>query len=133
MFGRSLTSIFLWLTMMGMILYLLSLNWVLATIITPMLLYGTFAVFALIWMEEVDFGKGRFYRSQRTGAAEETDATEDDEEKRKRDRIDSVLRDLSDEDLHRLQERLSAGTINDDVLYQQLVGDDGEFVYEEQD
>lgn len=53
---------------------------------------------------------------------------EQDEEKRKRDRLDSVLRDLSDEDLIRLRERLSDGAIDDEVLYQQMVGADGELV-----
>src|SRR5690349_10872106 len=35
-------------------------------------------------------------------------------EKRKRERLDSVLRDLSDEDLMRLKERLLDGTVNDE-------------------
>lgn len=49
-------------------------------------------------------------------------------EKRKRDTLDSVLRDLSDEDLMRLRERLQQGYIDDDVLYDRIVGDDGELV-----
>jgi hypothetical protein len=130
MIARSFASVLLWLMTMGMIFYLLSLNWVLATIITPMLLYGTFAAFALMWMDEVDFGSGRFYRNQRTTSiepqAQEKDAV--DEEKRKRDRLDAVLRELSDEDLLRLRERLSTGDIDDDVLYERLVGEDGEFI-----
>ena len=50
-------------------------------------------------------------------------------EKRKRERIDTVLRDLSDDDLLRLRERLTDGVINEDVLYDRFVGDDGELVY----
>jgi len=42
------------------------------------------------------------------------------EEKRKRDRIDAVLRDLSNEDLVILRQRLADGTIDDDVLYDNL-------------
>jgi hypothetical protein len=49
-------------------------------------------------------------------------------EKRKRERIDSVLRDLSSEDLLRLKERLNDGTLNDELLYNQLVDDDGELI-----
>lgn len=59
-----------------------------------------------------------------TQAAHDADAIE----KRKRDRIDAVLRDLSDDDLQRLQQRLSTGTINDDDLYGMMIGDDGELV-----
>jgi hypothetical protein len=51
-------------------------------------------------------------------------------EKRKRDRIDSVLRDLSDEDLLRLRHRLLDGTINDERLEEALVGEDGELLRE---
>jgi hypothetical protein len=49
-------------------------------------------------------------------------------EKRKRDRIDAVLRNLSDADLERLKERLADGTVNDENLYNELVGDDGELL-----
>lgn len=51
------------------------------------------------------------------------------QEKRKRDRIDSVLRDLSSDDLKRLKNRLSDGTLDEDLLYDQIVGDDGELVH----
>jgi hypothetical protein len=49
-------------------------------------------------------------------------------EKRKRDRLDAVLRDLSDDDLLRLKQRLSDGTVQDDNLYDMIVGDDGELI-----
>lgn len=52
-------------------------------------------------------------------------------EKRKRERIDSVLRELSDEDLMRLKQRLIDGTINDEMIEQQIVGEDGELMYME--
>ena len=52
-------------------------------------------------------------------------------EKRKRERIDSVLRDLSDEDLLRLRRRLLDGTVSDSHLEDALIGEDGELVYEE--
>lgn len=56
-------------------------------------------------------------------------AKQDNSEKRKRERLDSVLRDLSDDDLLRLRERLNDGSIDDDVLYDRIVGDDGELHY----
>ncbi|MGB7338496.1 MAG: hypothetical protein WBC91_06350 [Phototrophicaceae bacterium] len=49
-------------------------------------------------------------------------------EKRKRQALDDVLRDLSDDDLVRLRQRLSDGSIDDEILYDQLVGDDGESI-----
>jgi membrane protein implicated in regulation of membrane protease activity len=49
-------------------------------------------------------------------------------EKRKRERLDAVLRDLSDDELLRLKERLLDGSVNDDILYERMVGDDGELV-----
>ena len=54
---------------------------------------------------------------------------QEDSEKRKRERLDSVLRDMSDEDLIRLKERLVDGTVNDEVLYERMVGEDGELQY----
>lgn len=50
-------------------------------------------------------------------------------EKKKRERLDAVLRDLSDEDLMRLKERLMDGSVDDEILYDRIVGDDGELVY----
>ena len=50
-------------------------------------------------------------------------------EKAKRERIDEVLRDLSNEELFALKQRLSDGAIDDDLLYQRMtLSDDGEIV-----
>lgn len=48
-------------------------------------------------------------------------------EKAKRDRLDSVLRTLSNDELYRLRERLSTGEIDDDQLAY-MIGDDGELI-----
>lgn len=51
------------------------------------------------------------------------------QEKVKRERLDSVLRDLSDEELLALKNRLSDGTIDDDLLYEHMtLSDDGELI-----
>ncbi|MDQ7026632.1 MAG: hypothetical protein Q9P44_13875 [Anaerolineae bacterium] len=39
-----------------------------------------------------------------------------------------MLRDLSDDDLLRLKQRLGDGTVDDDKLYEQIVGGDGELI-----
>jgi hypothetical protein len=50
-----------------------------------------------------------------------------DVEKRKRDRLDAVLRDLSDRDLVRLKQRLAHRMIDDEDI-QLMLDDDGELV-----
>jgi hypothetical protein len=55
---------------------------------------------------------------------------EDSIEKKKRDRLDSVLHDLSDEDLLQLKKRLSSGMIDDELLEERIVGEDGELLRE---
>jgi hypothetical protein len=85
---------------------------------------GWFFAVALVTMIPMLTGMGIIWRMYR----EDRNAGEDQsEEKRKRDRLDTVLRDLSDDDLMRLRERLSDGSIDDEVLYQQMIGADGEF------
>ena len=56
------------------------------------------------------------------------EASQEEIEKRKRDRLDAVLRELSDEDLHHLRKRLSVGDIDDEALYDMMIGDDGELI-----
>lgn len=64
-----------------------------------------------------------------TDNAQKENLSAEEIEKRKRERIDSVLRDLSDDDLLRLKQRLGDGVVNDEVLYSAIVSDDGELVY----
>ncbi|MEM9955779.1 MAG: hypothetical protein AAF846_29540 [Chloroflexota bacterium] len=52
----------------------------------------------------------------------------DETEKRKRKRIDAMIRDMSDDELYELRQRLQDGSFDDEVFYDQVVGDDGEFV-----
>jgi len=50
-------------------------------------------------------------------------------EKAKRERIETVLRDLSNEELIALKNRLADGTIDDDLLYERMaLSDDGELI-----
>jgi hypothetical protein len=61
---------------------------------------------------------------------QQADRNQSRTEKRKRETLDNVLRDLSDEQLDTLRQRLSDGTIDDDVLERRIVGTDGEYRYE---
>ena len=76
--------------------------------------------FWLVW--EIEITLRRHQKQKNTLSDYESDTME----KRKRERIDTVLRDLSDDDLHRLRARLS--TMDDDDLEEQLLGDDGELL-----
>jgi hypothetical protein len=84
--------------------------WIISSFIAASIIWG-------IWNLEV--------RERNSSQAKEVGV-----EKKKREHIDSVLRDLSDEDLLRLRRRLLDGTINDERLEDALVGEDGEIVYE---
>ncbi|QPC82946.1 hypothetical protein G4Y79_00810 [Phototrophicus methaneseepsis] len=59
-------------------------------------------------------------------ATQEVDEVSFNREKRKRDMLDSILRDLSDEQLAALKERLSEPDFEDDL--QGMIGDDGELI-----
>lgn len=118
---RAIATVTLWITYLGLLAYALEvIGWVtvpLAFILFIPLLISNY----LLWRgQRGEEGAMRFNF--------DFNSDEDDREKRKRDRIDTVLRDLSDDDLIRLRERLADGTINDNVLYEKIVGDDGELV-----
>ncbi|MGJ3237096.1 MAG: hypothetical protein ACFE0Q_00165 [Anaerolineae bacterium] len=49
-------------------------------------------------------------------------------EKRKRQRLDDMIRDMSDEELEELYQRLQNGNIDEDLLYERVVGSDGELM-----
>lgn len=76
----------------------------------------------------------RLIRLVRALDADATNATSrppDAPHKRKHQVLDDVLRDLSDEQLESLRQRLRDGTIDDAMLQQRMVGADGEIVYKE--
>ena len=49
-------------------------------------------------------------------------------EKRKRDRLDHVLRDLSDDELHVLRQRLEDGYVDDEVLYDRIIEAENDYI-----
>ncbi|MEO1289065.1 MAG: hypothetical protein AAFV93_14975, partial [Chloroflexota bacterium] len=67
--------------------------------------------------------------SSETDRAKSDSSQSSNTEKRKREQLDAVLRDLSDEDLVRLKRRLEDGIIDDEVLYDRMtLSDDGELI-----
>lgn len=116
--ARSVATVFMWLGYLG-ILYM------------AMERLGTWsALIAFVVMIPLIVAMGMMWGAFKPESnKKEESLSAEDMEKRKRERIDSVLRDLSDDDLLRIRERLVSGTINDEMLYEQIVGDDGELMY----
>ena len=76
-------------------------------------------------------GTGMLWNWGTVGMFTEMNVADKQHEKPKRDHIEKALKDLStlsDEELMILKQRLSTGEINDDMLHQYLVSDDGELV-----
>jgi hypothetical protein len=96
---------------------------------------GLFAVLAgayswLCWNVELSFDASSKNRGKhvQTMLKEMLDEEYVPLEKRKRDTLDNVLRDLSDEQLDTLRRRLHDGVIDDEVLERRIVGADGELI-----
>jgi hypothetical protein len=118
-FSKALASVFMWLTYLAMVYFSLDQ------------LGGWSMLMAFILMLPLMGGMAFMWTTQQNSKPVVQIHTSDSE-KRKRERLDSVLRDLSDEDLMRLKERLMDGTVDDEVLYDRIVGDDGELQYKRQ-
>lgn len=114
--ARLFATVTLWITYLGILAFALTeIGWV--TIVLAFILFiPLLASNYMLW------------RGQRDDKPINFSFDFEETQKRKRDRIDNVLRDLSDKDLMRLRERLADGTIDDNILYKQIVGDDGELI-----
>ena len=123
--GKSIATIIIWVTYLAMIWASMTTGqlgaW--AILLAFVLMIPLIPIMGMIWAAPFIFG-----HNSEASKAKQQQLSWDEVEKRKRDRLDAVLRNLSDEDLERLKQRLSDGTVNDNKLYQHLVGDDGELV-----
>jgi len=115
-FSKSVATVMMWLTYLAMVYFSMQELGGWAIIMAFMLMIPLMGGMAFMWA---------VHKNQQPMVQINTS----DNEKRKRERLDSVLRDLSDEDLMRLKERLMDGTVDDEVLYDRIVGDDGELQY----
>lgn len=109
------TTAAMWITYLAMIWFSIDNLQVWAILLAFVLMIPLITAMVFMWGDE----------KSHQGAQRESEA---ETEKRKRDRIDAVLRLLSSDDLERLRERLSDGTIDDDALQDLVVGDDGELI-----
>lgn len=118
MVARSVATIILWVTYIVMIGISMSQLGTWSILLAFVLMMPLIAIMGFMWDAfKHDSSEQRDYA-----------ITQDEIEKRKRNRIDKVLRDLSNDDLLRLKHRLADGTVDDEKLYEQIVGDDGELI-----
>jgi hypothetical protein len=117
--NRSAASTIMWITYLAMVWFSLEPLGAWAILLAFVLMMPLMGAMGMMW----SMGGKSEKRSAKKLA---TEAKE--QEKRKRERIDNVLRDLSSDDLSRLKQRLEDGSIDDDMLYNQMIGDDGELV-----
>ena len=106
-FIKGIVTVFVWVTYLAMLSYSMEALGVTVIGLAFVLMIPVIILSVSMWAGASAFG----------GSSSSKEGEETNSEKRKRDRIDSVLRDLSDDDLIRLRQRLQNGTINDDVLY----------------
>lgn len=109
----------MWVTYLGMVFFSITNMGAWAILMAFVLMLPLMGGMAFMWT---------MAREQPPTQRKATLLNDNDAEKRKRDRLDAVLRDLSDDQLLRLRQRLEDGTIDDDSLYEKLVGDDGELI-----
>jgi type VI protein secretion system component VasK len=121
---RAAATVIMWVTYLGMIWASMTIGqlgaW--AILLAFVLMMPLIPIMGMLW------GAMPYVFGSESSKSQQQQTTLDEVEKRKRDRLDAVLRDLSDEDLQRLKRRLSDGTVDDSKLYQHLIGDDGELV-----
>ncbi len=116
--ARVMATALIWMTyMMGSVASVMEMaGW--GVLLALVLMIPAIAFTGLIWTWERISGVTQNRMQSMTELAE----------KRKRSRVDSMLNDLSNEDLRRLRERLSDSAIEDERIFDHI-SDDGELVY----
>lgn len=117
--NRSAASVIMWITYLAMVWFSINALGAWAILLAFVLMMPLMGAMGMMW----SMGGKSEKREERRSTRQQSK-----EEKRKRERLDAVLRDLSSEELLRLKQRLVDGTVDDDILYDQIVGDDGELV-----
>lgn len=119
--SRAAASTIMWLSYLGMVWFTTQSLGTWAILLAFVLMMPLMGAMGMMW----SMG-GKSHRNDSNKA----ERKESSQEKRKRERLDAVLRDMSSDDLMRLKQRLEDGIINDEILYNQIVGDDGELADE---
>ena len=114
--NRQATAVISWLAYLGVIVYL-------ANIMGPVAI-----PFAAIMMVPLIVMMNFLWGGDKKQSRSENSASMSRQEKRKRARIDTMIRDMSDDELYELRQRLQDGGYDDELLYERMVSDDGEIV-----
>ena len=117
MIARSITTFLMWVTYLA-VLYMSQSELGGGVIVFGGVLMIPLIVASLAMWDSFSEGK--------SSSKEEENVSKAEVEKRKRDRLDAVLRELSDEQLAALKARLSEADFEERVEY--MLGDDGEIV-----
>lgn len=113
--NKGIITIIGWLSYLGVIVYL-------ANIMGPVAIpFAAIMIAPLVVMMNFLWGKKG---QQDLANMRDVSATE----KRKRERIDHMIRDMSDEELYQLRRRLQDGSYDDEMFYEHIVGEDGELI-----
>lgn len=115
--AKSIATVIMWAGMLGVIFLAIPNMGGLAVLLALVLMIPLLAIMAFMWVVNSPFA---YNHSQRGKQQEEN------QEKRKRDMLDSVLRELSDEQLAALKYRLSEPDFEERLEY--MIGDDGELI-----
>lgn len=116
--NRSAASTIMWITYLAMVWFSFEPLGVWAILMAFVLMMPLMGAMGMMW----SMGSSKSQKSRKKQAANQSE----EQEKRKRERLDNVLRDLSSDELIRLKQRLTDGSIDDNILYEQMIGDDGE-------
>ena len=113
--NRQVALVISWLAYLGVIVYLANMM-------------GPVAIpFAAIMMVPLIVMMNFLFGDKKKGQMQALDNMSR-QEKRKRERIDNMIRDMSDDELYELRQRLQDGGYDEEILYDRMVGDDGEIV-----
>ncbi len=113
--NRSTTIVIAWLGYLGVIVYLANTLGPVAIPFAAIMMVPLIVMMNFLWGDKKEENLA-------------SSAGMSQQEKRKRERIDNMIRDMSDDELYELRRRLQDGGYDDDYLYDRMVGDDGEIV-----
>jgi ABC-type protease/lipase transport system fused ATPase/permease subunit len=117
--AKSIATVLMWAGFLIMLLFAMNPLGGLTVVLALVLMIPLLAIMAFMWVVNSPAATNAS-RSQGENRRETS------QEKRKRDVLDAVLRDLSDEQLANLRERLREPGFEDRLDY--MLGDDGELV-----
>lgn len=111
--NRHSTTLIAWVAYLGVIVYLANIMDAVAIPFAAIMMVPLIVMMNFLWSD-----KNRTKDTARMIKSE----------KRKRERIDTMIRDMSDDELYELRQRLQDGSYDDDSLYDHVIGDDGEIM-----